>query len=457
MKNALSLFDLNKKIRELIKSTLSEPYWVIAEISEIRINSSGHCYLELVEKDPDTEGIKARARATIWSYTFRILKPYFETTTNRLLETGLKILVKCRVEFHEVYGLSLNIEDIDPTYTIGELAKKRMEVIRKLEQDGILNMNRELQFPMVPQKVAVISSSTAAGYEDFIRHLDTNDAGIIFYCKLFPAYMQGAEAERSIIEALERIYEYDRFFDVAVIIRGGGSQADLSCFDSYDLAYHITQFPIPVLTGIGHEKDESVTDMVAHTQLKTPTAVADFLIARCVSFSGYLNELRERVVKLTVREIDTKNTALNTISLRLSPLVQNIINSNHHRISNASQRAGLLCRKYLRSRTEELKGSLLGIRHTSRNVFTINNIKLQNQTQAIPLLIRSAITNQRKKLDIHGKTADILNPENALKRGYSVTFAKGKVVKSAKILKSGDSLVTRYYEGESLSKVEKTE
>ncbi|UCG28034.1 MAG: exodeoxyribonuclease VII large subunit [Bacteroidales bacterium] len=455
MENAISLFELNQRIRELIKSTMSESFWIIAEISELRINSSGHCYLELVEKDPDTEGIKARARATIWSYTFRILKPYFETTTNRQLETGLKILVKCQVEFHEVYGLSLNISDIDPTYTIGELAKRRMEIIRQLEKDGILHMNRELQFPVVPQKIAIISSSTAAGYEDFTKHLDTNEARIRFYYKLFPAYMQGSEAESSIIKALERIYKYEHFFDTTVIIRGGGSQADLSCFDSYDLAYHITQFPIPVITGIGHERDESVTDMVAHKQLKTPTAVAGFLISRCVDFSNYLHDTEEQVVNITLGEIERKKTAINTITLQFSPLVQKILNASNRRIDNASQKFGLLCRKYLLSRTEELKSILSGIRHTSKNLININKINLNNQLQTIPIRVRNSISKHHKKLDIHSNTADFLNPGNVLKRGYSITFAKGKVIKSANDIEPGDSIITRYHKGESLSKVEK--
>ena len=209
------------------------------------------------EKQPDDKNIRARARAVIWSNRYRFLKPFFENVAGESLREGLKVLVKVRVEYHEIYGLSLVISDIDPSFTLGDLAVKRQMILKKLEEDGVLNMNRELEFPLFPQRIAVISSRSAAGYTDFIKHIGENSYGYVFYTALFEAAMQGTETETSIIEALDRIAEKIELFDVIVIIRGGGSQTDLSWFDNYSIAYYITQFPLPVLTGIGHEKDLS--------------------------------------------------------------------------------------------------------------------------------------------------------------------------------------------------------
>ncbi|MGM0505145.1 MAG: exodeoxyribonuclease VII large subunit, partial [Bacteroidota bacterium] len=272
MTHKISLLELNQSIREKIKFNFPESIWVVAEISELKINRNGHCYLELIEKEAISENIIAKSRATIWAFTFRMLKPYFESVTGHELISGLKILVQVTVEFHELYGFSLNITDIDPNYTLGDLAQKKAETLRKLEEDGIINMNRELEFPIVPQKIAVISSETAAGYQDFMHQLTHNKYGYTYYIKLFPAIMQGLKAEESIIDTLERIFQHDHFFDIVVIIRGGGSQADLNCFNNYLLAANVAQFPIPVLTGIGHDKDESIVDLVACQKLKTPTA-----------------------------------------------------------------------------------------------------------------------------------------------------------------------------------------
>jgi exodeoxyribonuclease VII large subunit len=274
MNGMMKLSELNGMVRQVLTEAFPTKLWVVAEISELKTQRSGHCYLVLIEKDTFTDKVVAQARATIWSYIYRILKPYFETTTGQVLIEGLKVLVQVTVEFHELYGYSLNIQDIDPTYTLGDLARRKTDIINKLTREGVIDMNKGLDFPLVPQRIAVISSETAAGYQDFTNHLNTNQGGYVFYTKLFSALMQGPQTEVSVIRALERIYEYEDLFDVVVIIRGGGSQFDLSCFDNYNIAFHVAQFPLPVITGIGHEKDNSVVDLVAHTRLKTPTAVA---------------------------------------------------------------------------------------------------------------------------------------------------------------------------------------
>lgn len=227
MAEHLSLFDLNHQIKTQLESAFNSTYWVVAEISELRMHRSGHCYLELIEKDTDSEQVKAKARATIWAFTFRMLKPYFETTTGQSLTAGIKVLVRASIEYQEVYGLSLNIKDIDPTFTLGDIARRRMQIIQQLEDEGVMDMNKEVDLAPVPQTFAIISSPSAAGYEDFINQLENNPYGFKIYHKLFPAIMQGDQTEQSIIDALERIYTYEEVFDAVVIIRGGGSTADL--------------------------------------------------------------------------------------------------------------------------------------------------------------------------------------------------------------------------------------
>ena len=280
-KEALSLLELNTRIRGALSRAFPETCWVRAEMSDVRVNtSSGHCYLEFVEKNAQTGQLVAKVRGSIWAKTFRMLKPYFEMETGQMFASGLKVLVKVSVEFHELYGLSLTVLDIDPAYTLGDMVRKRMEIIRQLQEEGVFTLNKELPFPLLPRRIAIITSPTAAGYEDFMNQLTRNKGGYPFYTKLFPALMQGERTEASVIAALDRIYQHQDLFDVVVIIRGGGATSDLNSFDSYLLAANCAQFPLPIITGIGHERDDTVVDLVAHTRMKTPTAVAEFLISR---------------------------------------------------------------------------------------------------------------------------------------------------------------------------------
>jgi exodeoxyribonuclease VII large subunit len=327
----LTLSALNLQIKEALLDAFPATVWVVGEISELKDNRSGHCYLELIEKE-GTE-IVARSRATIWSYTYRMLKPYFETTTGQLFTQGIKILVQASVEYHPAYGLSLNIKDIDPTYTVGDLALQRKEIIDRLKSEGVFEMNKELELPLVPQKIAVISSATAAGYQDFMNQLETNEYGFKFYTKLFEAFMQGAGAVPSIVNALDRIYKYENFFDAVVIIRGGGATADLSSFDNYDLALNITQFPLPVVTGIGHEKDDTIIDLVAHTRLKTPTAVAAFFINGVERYYERMLELENAVVQYTRETLDFQKEKLERIAENLKYSVADFISERQIKLT----------------------------------------------------------------------------------------------------------------------------
>jgi exodeoxyribonuclease VII large subunit len=303
MQQAISLTELQDYIRQALDKNLKPHYWVTAEINEIKVNQSKHCYLVLVEKEEGETLPKAKVAATIWEYAFRLIRAHFESSTGQALAAGMKVMVKVAVQYHPVYGLSANIIDIEPAYTVGRIAMQRHHTIAQLEADGVFHMNQELPLPELPQRIAVISSEQAAGYEDFLHQLCENDHGYAFHVTLFPSLMQGEKAAQNIIAALDRIDEYRDAFDAVVIIRGGGAVADLMCFDDYALAAHVAQFPLPILTGIGHNKDESVVDMVAHQALKTPTAVAGFLI-NCLlaedtllkKYSTVLSDLARRIL-----------------------------------------------------------------------------------------------------------------------------------------------------------------
>jgi len=411
MVNALSLSQLNRLVGEVIKDTFSDTYWLIAETSDVRVNqSNGHCYLEFIEKNELTGAIIAKARGYIWNNTFRMLKPYFEETTKQSFTSGLKILVRVGIDFHELYGYGLTVYDIDPTYTLGDLQRKRQEIIDRLEEEGILTMNQELEFPPIPQRVAIISSPTAAGYEDFSDHLSNNKYGFVFYSKLFPALMQGEQTESSVIKALDKIYQYQDAFDVVVIIRGGGATSDLSSFDSYLLAANCAQFPLPIITGIGHERDDTVLDIVAYHRAKTPTAVADFLIEKTAETHDELMNLEDSIISGTTQILNQASQNLQNLSIR---------------IPNATS-------------------SLLEKQYAALELY---KVRLQHA-------IKNRLAEAESQLKEKEAFLKLSSPEYILAKGYSITMKEGKAVKNAGDLKHGDRILTRLGKGEVQSIVE---
>jgi exodeoxyribonuclease VII large subunit len=321
-----SLSELNGLVKDTIKIAFPQTYWLRAETSDVRVNaSSGHCYLEFVEKDSTGNSIIAKARGSIWAKTFWKVKAYFEQTTGQSFASGIKVMVKVSIEFHELYGYSLNVVDIDPTYTLGDMARKRLEIIERLKTEGVFTLNKELTFPTLPKRIALITSPTAAGYEDFLNQLNNNKSGYVFSVKLFPAIMQGDRTESSIITALEQVYDEEDKFDVVAIIRGGGATSELSCFDSYMLAAHCAQFPLPIITGIGHERDESIVDMVANTRMKTPTAVAEFLINKMDEAWETVSSLSDLLTKRVKDTISTEENLLKLLSSRLPDIAKQSI------------------------------------------------------------------------------------------------------------------------------------
>ncbi|WP_423126591.1 exodeoxyribonuclease VII large subunit [Gaoshiqia sp. Z1-71] len=473
----LSLSELNTLIRETLDDAFPDLIWIKAEISEITINRAGHCYLELVDLDPLSKEVLARGRATIWSYTFRMLKPYFETTTGQAFTEGIKTLIQAKVEYHPVYGLSLNIRDIDPSYTMGDMARKRREIILQLREDGVFDMNRELELPLVPQRVAVISSPTAAGLQDFMEQLANNPRRIRFYTRLFPAVMQGAGTADSIIQALDQVFQYGDFFDVVAIIRGGGAQLDLASFDHYELASHVAQFPLPVITGIGHDKDETVIDLVAHTKMKTPTAVAEFLVSGAEAFEQMLTEMETRFVNLVEDRLEEETSWLEQAVLQLKTGVRQLVKEEEYQFNLTGLRLKNAVPSFLKQqkdRFERYKRSLesdgLGhlkekmhllrkktddLQHYSKRLLRTETAALTQVRHGMNIRLRDSFKLLRRQLSGFDEKVRLVDPYNVLKRGYSLTYKNGRLVKSVYELEAGDELLTRLADGEVKSEIKK--
>lgn len=400
----LTLLDLNSLVRRSLEQCLPDEYWIQAELSDVRTNATGHCYLEFVQKDSRGNSLLAKARGMIWSHVYRLLKSYFEESTGQAFTSGIKVLVKVSVQFHELYGYSLTVLDVDPAYTLGDMARRRREILQQLEQEGVLTLNKELEMPLLPQRIAVISSATAAGYDDFCHQLVNNSRSFFFYVELFPALMQGNQVEESVLAALDSIHSRQDEFDVVVIIRGGGATSDLSGFDTYLLAAACAQFPLPILTGIGHERDDTVLDSVAHTRVKTPTAAAELLI-QCLA------EVAERLDELVVRLRQGAIALLEREKIKLADLQQRI-----------PLRIG--------QQLLEARMNLLAIR--------------KDLLQAVSTFL----SQHRHKLALLKQRVEDTSPERLLKRGYSITLKDGKVVTDATDLKPGDELVTCLANGE---------
>ena len=475
MNERLKLSELNGLVKKAVGEAFTAPIWVIGEISELKTNRSGHCYLNLIEKEENGDAIVAQARATIWSYTYRMLRPFFESTTGQQLTEGLKVLLSVSVEFHELYGYSLNIRDVDPTYTLGDMARRRREIIARLQSEGVAEMNKELDLPLVPQKIAIISSSTAAGYQDFVDQLTNNPVGYHFDLKLFPAIMQGNQAETSIIGALEQIYLYENFFDAVVIIRGGGSQADLSCFDNYNLAYFITQFPLPVITGIGHEKDDSIVDMVAHTRLKTPTAVAEFLISGVAQFDLHLDEINKQFIKIVTDLIAESKNNIEQITRMIAPLTREKISKANNNLNQTIRKLDNSVKKFIQNRNYQLDRKEETVRHefknfaqlhlrvlerttrtlsgTLRQITIAKHDQLNRKMQRSETLFRGALSDSRHYLELSLQMANLTDPNKILARGYSITTYNGHALKDVNLVNSEAFIETRLYNGQIISEV----
>ncbi|MDD4920483.1 MAG: exodeoxyribonuclease VII large subunit [Bacteroidales bacterium] len=331
----MDLIDLQRILEDAVSRAFEEPCWVRAEISQLSVRN-GHCHMELVQKEQATDKLLAKAQAVIWAGVFSILNPYFRTSTGMDLRPGLQVLLCVEPRMHPLYGLSLVVTDVDPSYTIGGLELERRKTMERLEREGILDMNRQLPFPAVPLHLAVISSETAAGYQDFQDHIRLSPYG--FKLTLFPALMQGTDAPTSIIRAMEQVIGSGKDFDLLVMIRGGGAATDLHCYDNYDLAAHIAQFPIPVVTGIGHHKDVHIADRVASLSLKTPTAVADYLDGHLAAEEESLFRISHNLERAVQRRIDDEKQSLNYLIRDIGGAVRWVIQQHGHLLELLEQR-----------------------------------------------------------------------------------------------------------------------
>lgn len=445
--NPISLLELQQNIQQAIRQNLEMHYWVVAEISEFSVNYKGHCYLSLVEKSKRNDDVKAKARAVIWASRFRMLNAYFESTSGESLKTGIKVMVKVTVDYHELYGLSLQILDIDPKYTLGDIELRRREIIQQLEDAGIIDMNKTLDLPMHMQNIAIISSDTAAGFGDFISQMESNSRHYAYNMHLFKAAMQGVDTEKTVIKALEDIYNTDIEFDIVVIIRGGGSRTDLSAFDNYEIAAHIAQFPIPVLSGIGHERDASVVDLVAYQHLKTPTAVAEFILEHTEGLEESLDYELDRLLDVTRNYLDSEQSRFNQLSTRFIPTVKRSLDKQSSLLNALSGNIHRVARQDLSNKKMHINQFQFGLKNSLsylfRNEENILSDKINSLNRASDKLLNNK-TNQLDKLEQMILSND---PKRLLEKGYSITTHNGKRLDSIKDINKGDQIKTWFKDG----------
>lgn len=406
----ITLSELQRRIGEAVESALPLPLWVAAEISEMKVNTSGHCYLELIEKGEGSRSTIAiaQARAVMWRQDYQVLSVMFAHQTGERLHSGMKVLVRVMVTHHPLYGLSLRITDIDATYTIGESERQRQQTISQLKADGVWDINRSVALPRIVQRIAVVASGSSAGYRDFINEL--RSGGYAFRVELFEAVVQGEAAEGSMVDALEQIAAREESFDVVVIIRGGGSVSDLKCFDSYLLSSVVAQFPLPVLTGIGHDKDTSVVDMVAHTPLKTPTAVAGWLVERMAQEWALVEEYAKR----------------------LAEYARNVVAVSRLRVER---------RDLLRARAEQR--------------LSTEQSRLELRGEQLLSAVRLRVERERQKMLRYRELLLAHRPDGVLRRGFAIVRRGEEALSSVTQLGEGDVVRIEMHDGEAQMRVER--
>ncbi|WP_028910313.1 exodeoxyribonuclease VII large subunit [Prevotella sp. AGR2160] len=424
----LTLLELNHLVRRTLELSMPGSYWVEAELSEAR-ERGGHCYMDLIQKDEQSNTPVAHAAAKCWRSTWGFVKSHFERVTGQTVHAGMKVLLQVHAQFHENYGFSWIVDDIDPTYTLGDMARKRQEILRQLEKEGVIDLQKDLRLSPFAQHIAVISSDQAAGYGDFCNQLSSNDYGFTFSVTLFPAVMQGEGVEKSIIAALNAINADLDAFDAVVIIRGGGATSDLSGFDTLALAENVANFPLPVITGIGHERDESVLDRVSFQRVKTPTAAAAFLIDNLARTWTFLANCQEQMVRLVQRRMEEERGRLNVLAGKIPVLFSLVRAKEGNRLERLMGRL-----------TMAMEDKLSRSRH-----------QVELLDSRIPMLLSQTLMRRRHQLEMLGQRLQAQDPRSLLKRGYSLTMKDGKAVKDVALLQKGDRLTTIFERGKAVS------
>lgn len=428
--NHLSLYELNSIVQGVLQQQLRQQYWVEAELADVT-ERRGHLYLDLIQKDERSATPIARAAARCWANNWGIIRMHFERVTGQSLHSGMKVLLKVYAQFHPAFGFSWIVVDIDPTFTLGDMARKRQEIIAQLKEEGIFDSQRTLTLPMFCRRIAVISSATAAGYGDFCNQLTDNDYGFTFETQLFQAVMQGEQVEQSVIAALDRIYAEHEKFDCVVIIRGGGATTDMSGFDTLLLAENVANFPLPIITGIGHDRDECILDMVSHQRVKTPTAAAAFLVSHLADVWDKLENLRQRITLCVQQRLETERVHLTSISTRIPILFSLVKTRETSRLDQLQHRL-----------TSSMQQHLQHEHH-----------RIDMLSQRIPQALSRTMEHQRHRIDLLAQRTASLDPQLILNRGYSMTMAAGHVITDNAQLKEGEIIETRLAKGTVYSKV----
>jgi len=423
---AFSLYELNCLIKGAMNQLFQDEYWVTAELSEAREARNGHCYVEFIEKSSYNDNIIAKAQGTIWHNNWMLIKHHFESETKQSLSKGMKVLAKVSISYHEVYGFKFNVIDINPTFTLGDIAQRREEILKQLREEGIAECQKELPLPRLLQRIAVISSATAAGYGDFFDQLHNNKYGLAFYTELFEATMQGNDVERSIIAALDKIAQNLDHWDAVVIIRGGGATSDLTGFDTLLLAENVAQFPLPIITGIGHERDDTVLDMISHTRVKTPTAAAEFLILHQAEELFTLDDYAARITQGVTERITKEDNKIRTLTSKLPLLFSQIQKNEINRLSRISVRLAGGTNLYVESRKR----------------------KVDNLDTRLDILIPSKVKEAKQHLEMLKSKIENANPDRILRLGFSITRVNGKAVRNPSQLNEGDEIETTFENGQ---------
>lgn len=450
---ALTLYQLTNNIQIALQEKFMQTVWVVAEISELRINRSGHAYLELVERDVNKNKTIAKIKAIIWASIFRMLKAYFESSTSYEFESGIKVMLNVSVDYHEVYGISLNVRDIDPKYTIGDIELQKQKILEQLTNEGVIDMNKELDFPYLAKNIAVISSPTAAGYEDFLTHLNNNSYNYKFNIKLYEAIMQGNKTEESVINALDKIYNNIETFDIVIIIRGGGSKSDLSYFDSYWMAANICQFPIPILTGIGHERDLSIADQVAWQEFKTPTAVADFLVDHFVEHEQFLNSLELQLNDQIKDNLNKNKELINNFSNQLYIFTKELLHDKERDIVNLKNTISNKTMQLLLNEKQKLNYCSEKLYIKSNKVVTKSDNSLVNLKLLLKNSVLNYITNKKHELDLIENIVEMQDPKHVMKKGYSIIRQNNKLIKSISDINKDEVIENIFVDGKTISKI----
>ena len=421
----MTLSEFNARIEQVLNNDARlRSQWVIAETSDLRLNRSGHCYTELIEKDDQGTTI-AKVGAAIWASNYGNLYHKFLKATGQVLTTGMKVLVNVTATFHRLYGIKVIINDIDPSYTMGDMERQRQEIINRLKEAGVFEMNKQLPWPDVPQRVAIVSAAGAAGYGDFMNQLGHNPYGLQFYTCLFPAVMQGAQTVPTVLAALDRINRHIDLFDCVVIIRGGGATSELNSFDNYDLANEVAQFPIPVIVGIGHERDVTVLDYVAAMSVKTPTAAAEWLIQRGTNALAHLDELQDAVVNAVRDTVAEAREHLAYFTSLIPAVARGIIDTNRIKLDN-----------YTRN-----------IPFAANNLIANQQTRLERALERMADAVKTAMHREQQRLQALDEKATLLSPVNTLQRGYALVRKDGKCATAANQLHPGDQVTMQFADG----------